>query len=436
MANTTVNKVVLGSETLIDLTDTTATASDVASGKVFYTASGAKATGTASGGITPTGTISITANGTYDVTQYASADVNVPSGGSSDPYPVRNDGYSHLWVVVDDLSRPDFSIRAAVSGHSTDERAARIDWGDGTVDVINSTNNTKLKSARGIVHSYGAVGTYEIVISDGTQYHFSWSYASAFVGTSPKTAYLANAGKLRAIEFGVGATAATSGPHGMSFFSCCLSLEKITYAHHDTWVFEGLRNTRYKFNVTDSSLLKDKYHSLWSLRTFDTNGSAVNCKYIDAFYDCFSLTGIDLSTATISISTNMFRGCLALADVNLPSTMDHVGTSMFDGCKSLRTIDLPAAVASVGESSFNDCWSLQSVTIPAAVTTIGANAFANCYSLASITFLPTTPPTVDDASAWANLPTTCVIHVPAGTLADYTAAANYPDPATYTYVED
>lgn len=48
MANQYVNKVVLGSETLLDLTADTATAADVAQGKTFHLASGATAVGTAS----------------------------------------------------------------------------------------------------------------------------------------------------------------------------------------------------------------------------------------------------------------------------------------------------------------------------------------------------------------------------------------------------
>lgn len=45
-----VNKVVLGTETLLDLTGDTATEADVAEGKTFHLASGLQATGTASGG--------------------------------------------------------------------------------------------------------------------------------------------------------------------------------------------------------------------------------------------------------------------------------------------------------------------------------------------------------------------------------------------------
>lgn len=50
MPNQYVNKVQLGSETLLDLTGDTVTAADVAAGKTFHLASGAPATGTASAG--------------------------------------------------------------------------------------------------------------------------------------------------------------------------------------------------------------------------------------------------------------------------------------------------------------------------------------------------------------------------------------------------
>ena len=65
-----------------DTTDATATADKILQGYTAY-ANGQKLVGTASGGITPSGTYSITSNGTYDVTQYASADVNVSGGGKN-----------------------------------------------------------------------------------------------------------------------------------------------------------------------------------------------------------------------------------------------------------------------------------------------------------------------------------------------------------------
>lgn len=59
MANSTVNKVVLGTETLLDLTGDTATAADVAEGKTFHLANGVQTVGTASGGSSGSGGVTV-----------------------------------------------------------------------------------------------------------------------------------------------------------------------------------------------------------------------------------------------------------------------------------------------------------------------------------------------------------------------------------------
>lgn len=381
-------------------------------------------------GITPTGTISITENGTHDVTQYATADVNVPSGGD-DPYPVRNDGKTHLWVVVDDPNYMMVSIAIGVNKYYTDNTTAHpyIDWGDGSpIESISKSYNL------GMQHTYAQLGTYEIVASDGETTGTIRIYSASCLmggtdgyGNNTLASYQ-NGSRLVALEVGGSAAASYLAPKSHAI-SQCPNLKKVTLP--DTTGHSGRKGLQGQFYT---NLGVDMAPS--GCESYELGGGGATLA-TGAFKGFSSLRSMDLSTVAVGGTVNsVFNGCTSLRSVTLWDAMSGVGTSMFDGCKSLRTIDLPAAVASIGESGFNDCWSLQSITIPAAVTTIGANAFANCYSMASITFLPTTPPTVDDANAWTNLPTTCTIHVPSGTLADYTAAANYPDPATYTYVED
>ena len=54
MANEKVNKVIFGAETLIDLTDATASASEILNGYTAYGADGNKLTGTAGASVTGT----------------------------------------------------------------------------------------------------------------------------------------------------------------------------------------------------------------------------------------------------------------------------------------------------------------------------------------------------------------------------------------------
>lgn len=107
-SNPYVNKVVFGNDTVIDISDSTAVASDVAQGKYFYLATGEKVQGIATGGgsggnvwqdaqgyvhLDDEGTtpitvepLSVTQNGTYTATTgHAYSPVTVPSGTASTP---------------------------------------------------------------------------------------------------------------------------------------------------------------------------------------------------------------------------------------------------------------------------------------------------------------------------------------------------------------
>lgn len=54
MANQYKNKVIYGNQTLMDITDTTASTNDVIEGQVFYSASGARSVGTLTDATTTT----------------------------------------------------------------------------------------------------------------------------------------------------------------------------------------------------------------------------------------------------------------------------------------------------------------------------------------------------------------------------------------------
>lgn len=126
-----------------------------------------------------------------------------------------------------------------------------------------------------------------------------------------------------------------------------------------------------------------------------------------------------------------------IPSIHFPNNLSEISQGCCKCCSSLTTIDLSNCtyLESIHAEAFMGCSNVTTVKIPASVTSLGTRAFSQLGSAEKITFLRSTPASAQ-ANCFQNLPTTCEIHVPAGSLAAYTSASNYPSSSTYTYVED
>lgn len=456
-----------------DTSDTTAVAADVAQGKTFHLADGSAATGTAAGATLVTK--SITANGTYsaeddDADGYSEVTVNVSGGGGGGGVEPKNVNFiDYDGTIVHSYTAAEFAALTAmpenpthdglvaqgwnwsladaqsyVAGHgfltigqmyataSGDTEidielyegrlspyirfavsgAVEIDWGDGTAKE--TVTGTSLLSGKNTPHEYAAAGRYTIVVHvvRGSMALYAASGSPLLnKGVSSTYENRVYSNCVQAVRVGDGVTIKSYA------FNGCSSMSYVTLPSSVTGI-DG-----YAFQTCAS------------LRTV-TIPSGVQTIPTYAFNGCGSLSAVAVPNSVSQIASYAFQNCTSLSKIHIPVDVSVLDMSSFYYCSSLATIDLPDGITNISNNTFSDCSSLVTITIPAAVTRLNNNAFQSCRGLAEVHFRGTTPPTLQSASAFSNLPTDCKIYVPAGSLSAYTSASNYPSSSTYTYVEE
>lgn len=83
-----------------------------------------------------------------------------------------------------------------------------------------------------------------------------------------------------------------------------------------------------------------------------------------AFYNCRTLTRVELSEGMQTIGDLAFKDCASLADVVFPSTLKSIGASAFEDCVKLTSLLLPDGLEKIGQSAFEGCDALDSISVP------------------------------------------------------------------------
>ena len=126
-----------------------------------------------------------------------------------------------------------------------------------------------------------------------------------------------------------------------------------------------------------------------------------------AFANCTALADIDFGVGTQSIATLALQNCSAIKILTIPNNITSIATGAFLGCDfttlnigdgittisnelfsgmtSLQLINFGTKLQTIGSKAFYGCTALRLSKLPTGVTTIGTSAFYGCKAISNLT---------------------------------------------------
>lgn len=338
-----------------------------------------------------------------------------------------------------------------------------VDWGDGTAhDTLTGTNITTVKWTPN--HNYAAPGDYviKLTVVTGIMGFYGNSSSTQSTGllrilSSGDTRNRVYQNAIQKVEIGSSVMSI-----GNSAFYNCYNLVSISIPDKvisiEAFAFNNCYGLTY-ISIPDkvTSIDNSAFYSCCSL-TYISIPDSVTSIGNNTFSLCRSLTSINIPDSVTSIKNSTTSYCDSLAFISISDNITSIGSNAFQNCYNLVSINIPDSVTSIGGNAFSSCYGLVSINIPDSVTSMGTYAFQNCYSLASINipdsvtnieigtfshcegvseyhFASTTPPTLQNTTAFTSLPVDCIIYVPYSEdhsiLETYKTATNWSTYASY-----
>lgn len=122
-----------------------------------------------------------------------------------------------------------------------------------------------------------------------------------------------------------------------------------------------------------------------AITSMNLSGTDLTTVADNTFWQCRSLTSVELPTTVTSIGTGAFSAT-GLQNINFVDLtgLTSIGASAFEASSITSADLLSTQLTSIADGAFHFNDSLTSVTIPATVTTIGAQSFNECGALTTL----------------------------------------------------
>lgn len=420
--------------TWMDATTATAAAADIMAPKTAMLADGVMTTGTGSGGGSVTvESLNVTQNGTYTAPTgkaYSPVTVNVSGGGGGGGSWVRPADWPDLSKM--DVSGGDILYMTSYADEARGFCSFKITCtGNYTVEVGTisgstfTANSTQTYASNSDCELYygSANGTYKVLRVTGTAItkltlnQGSTITIGSFYGYKSNQGIIDIVGKL---------------PSGTGL--SCSSQYNLVNVKIDGLVLSGS--------------MSQMFYNCYSLTSLDVSGwdTAAVTSMSQMFFFCVSLTSLDVSgwdTGAVTDMNSMFSSCYSLTSLDVSDWDTGAVTNMsqmFNNCTSLTSLDVSdwdfslVTNATYAGNIFRYCRGLRgSLTLPATMAQIGTYCFADMRSIYEWHFKATSPPALANTNAFSYMTDFGgkKIYVPQSALSAYKTATNWSTYASY-----
>ena len=414
-----------------DASITTATAADVAQGKVFIAADGTITTGTASGGgsivvvdtpdghggtireITATNVTTlvektIAENGTYDPSDddadgYSIVTVNV--GGSTPVERSDVNFYDYDGTLLYSYTASEAAALEEMPSNPSHTGLTAQGWNYTLAEMQSEVTNNRIcdigqmyitDDGKTRLYCHFVDGRLSPMLGlcvDGTVV-IDWGDSSAtdtVTGTSTSTniytqhTYASSGDYVITLTVTSG-TVNISGATSSSYYeSRLLRREETTGVNHNRVYLDALRKVELGSGVTVGSTA---FASCCAFETITMPNTITTISQF-TFYGCYHLAHVVIPNSVTRIGERAFASCCSLFSFALPLSVSigSLGTNILNACYGLRYITFPCGVqnSSIPNYAFTNCVNVVKLVIPQGILSIGTYAFATCYALTNLT---------------------------------------------------